>query len=157
MCEQKTNEISFSFKDGILKHTTPAVDPCVGNLEKARMIKKKEFIFMNLTNSGVKKPRSSLKRFFASTVSSLYIALDNCRSLTSSGTSSPRASQRTSTTSMESFSTAIWVNDLSLSTSALGSTLTVSNQFLVLIGIMTNPVSNKRLTTPLLSSWTASC
>ena len=34
MCEQKTNEISFSFKDGILKHTSPAVDPCVGNLEK---------------------------------------------------------------------------------------------------------------------------
>ena len=112
---------------------------------------------MNLTNSGVKRPRSSLKRFFASSLSSLYIALDNCRSLTSSGTSSPRASQSTSTTSMELFSTAIFVNDLSLSISALGSTLTVSNQFLILIGIMTNPVSNKSLTTPLLSSWTASC
>ena len=112
---------------------------------------------MNLTNSGVKRPRSSLKRFFASSLSSLYIALDNCRSLTSSGTSSPRASQSTSTTSMELFSTAIFVNDLSLSISALGSTLTVSNQFLILIGITTNPVSNKTLTTPLLSSWTASC
>ena len=67
--------------------------------------------------------------FLPSSLSSLYIAFDSCWSLNFSGTSSPRASQRTSTTSKWLPARAISCADLSSYPVALGSTLRLSQDW----------------------------
>ena len=75
MLEQQANEVSFALDYSILKDTPVTIDSCLGHLGGQRKINYK---VKTLTFSGVKWPRSSVNLFLPSSLSSLYIALDNC-------------------------------------------------------------------------------